>query len=66
MRTGFAATRFGWSAFVVPFLFVFSPSLLLEGDILTLVHHLNRPLTRWMALPRKWRQKWLFTPIDPY
>ena len=31
MRTGFAAVRFGWTAFVVPFLFVAAPSLLLEG-----------------------------------
>jgi len=32
MRTGFAATRFGWTAFIVPVLFVYSPSLLLIGD----------------------------------
>lgn len=31
MRTGFAAMRFGWTAFVVPFLFVASPSLILIG-----------------------------------
>jgi TRAP transporter 4TM/12TM fusion protein len=35
MRTGFAATRFGWTAFIVPVLFVFSPSLLLIGHPLT-------------------------------
>jgi TRAP transporter 4TM/12TM fusion protein len=32
MRTGFAAMRFGWSAFIVPFLFVASPSLILIGS----------------------------------
>jgi len=32
MRTGFTATRFGWTAFIVPVLFVYSPSLLLIGD----------------------------------
>ena len=32
MRTGFAACRFGWTAFIVPVLFVFSPSLLMIGD----------------------------------
>ncbi|HYZ25970.1 MAG TPA: TRAP transporter fused permease subunit [Geminicoccaceae bacterium] len=32
MRTGFAAMRFGWSAYIVPFLFVASPSLLLIGE----------------------------------
>ena len=31
MATGFAAMRFGWSAYVVPVLFVFSPSLLMIG-----------------------------------
>ncbi|WP_114965098.1 TRAP transporter permease [Alkalilacustris brevis] len=31
MATGFAAMRFGWSAYVIPVLFVFSPSLLMIG-----------------------------------
>ena len=31
MRTGFGAMRFGWSAFVIPFLFVYSPSLLFRA-----------------------------------
>jgi TRAP-type uncharacterized transport system fused permease subunit len=30
MRTGFTAMRFGWTAYIVPFLFMFSPSLLLQ------------------------------------
>ncbi len=32
MATGWAAMRFGWSAYVIPVLFVFSPTLLLIGD----------------------------------
>ena len=32
MRTGFEAMRFGWVAFVIPFLFVFSGTLLMYGD----------------------------------
>jgi len=32
LRTGFAAMRFGWLAFVIPFLFVLSPTLLMQGD----------------------------------
>jgi TRAP transporter 4TM/12TM fusion protein len=32
METGFAAVRFGWVAFIVPFLFVFSPTLILIGE----------------------------------
>jgi TRAP-type uncharacterized transport system fused permease subunit len=33
MRTGWTAVRFGWIAFIIPFLFVRSPSLLLEGSV---------------------------------
>ncbi len=36
MKTGWTSVRFGWTAFVVPFLFVFSPSLLLQGRPLDL------------------------------
>ena len=31
MKTGFSAVRFGWSAYVIPFLFVVSPVLLMDG-----------------------------------
>jgi TRAP-type uncharacterized transport system fused permease subunit len=32
MRTGYAAMRFGWLAFVIPFMFVISPTLLMRGN----------------------------------
>ena len=32
MRTGYSAMRFGWLAFIIPFMFVASPTLLLEGS----------------------------------
>ena len=32
MRTAFAACRFGWPAFVVPFLFVIAPNLIMRGS----------------------------------
>ncbi len=32
METGWAACRIGWAKFVLPFMFVFSPTLLLIGD----------------------------------
>lgn len=32
MMTGFVSMRFGWTAYVVPFLFVISPTLLLYGN----------------------------------
>ena len=31
IKTGFAGVKFGWSAYIVPFLFVASPNLLLDG-----------------------------------
>ncbi len=32
MKTGYSAVRFGWIAFIIPFLFVRAPSLLAEGN----------------------------------
>ncbi|HEY4774806.1 MAG TPA: TRAP transporter fused permease subunit [Xanthobacteraceae bacterium] len=50
MITGLTATRFGWSAFVVPFLFVFEPSLLLQGTPLELVHDVGTAIAGvWIA-----------------
>jgi TRAP transporter 4TM/12TM fusion protein len=50
MRTGFAASRFGWSAFVVPFLFVFEPSLLLQGTPTELIHDVGTAIAGvWIA-----------------
>ncbi len=37
MRTGWTAVRFGWIAFIIPFLFIRSPSLLLEGPVMAIV-----------------------------
>ncbi len=37
MRTGYAAMRFGWMAFVIPFLFVFSGTLMLRGNLLHII-----------------------------
>ena len=31
-KTGWTATRIGWAAYIVPFLFALSPSLLMRGD----------------------------------
>ena len=38
LRTGFAAVHFGWTAYVVPFLFVLAPELLMEGSALKILH----------------------------
>ena len=35
-KTGWTATRIGWAAYIVPFLFALSPSLLMRGEPLTI------------------------------
>ncbi len=37
MRTGYSAMKFAWFAYLIPFLFVFSPELLLQGRPLDIV-----------------------------
>jgi TRAP transporter 4TM/12TM fusion protein len=37
MKTGWYAVRFGWIAFIIPFLFVRAPSLLIEGSATAIV-----------------------------
>ena len=37
MKTGWMAVRFGWIAYIIPFLFVRAPSLLLEGSLTSVV-----------------------------
>jgi len=37
MRTAWESMRFGWPAYVVPFLFVYSPSLILSGGMPAIV-----------------------------
>ena len=37
MKTGWTAVRFGWIAFVIPFLFIRSPALLIEGSATSIV-----------------------------
>jgi TRAP transporter 4TM/12TM fusion protein len=40
-RTGWVAMAFGWTLFVIPFLFVFSGTLLLKGDALSIALDLS-------------------------
>ena len=37
MATGWTAMRFGWSSYIVPFLFVYSPAILMQGSVLDIV-----------------------------
>ena len=50
MRTGFAAARFGWLAFVIPFMFVGSTTLLMKGTPVAIVTDLVTALIgTWMV-----------------
>lgn len=42
MATGFRAMRLGWSAYVIPFLFVLDPALVLNGSFLEIAEALLR------------------------
>ena len=37
MRTGFEAVRLGWCAYLVPFLFIYHPSLLMQGSAVSIL-----------------------------
>jgi TRAP transporter 4TM/12TM fusion protein len=37
MATGWTAMRFGWSSYIVPFLFVYSPAILMQGSITDII-----------------------------
>jgi TRAP-type uncharacterized transport system fused permease subunit len=51
MATGWTAMRFGWTAYVVPFLFVFAPSLLLQNDdiMVTVITVATAALGVWLV-----------------
>lgn len=37
MKTGWSSVKFGWSAYLVPFLFVMSPNLIMQGEPLAII-----------------------------
>jgi TRAP transporter 4TM/12TM fusion protein len=70
MATAWTCMRFGWTAYVVPFLFVFSPSLLLQGNTIDLIIDvssaiagvwlLSASLIGYFAKLMEWRGRFLF------
>ena len=50
MRTGFEAMRLGWCAYLVPFLFIYHPALLLQGSLLTILTTLLSVLVALLLL----------------
>ena len=50
MKTAVAAVRFGWPGLVIPFLFVFSPSFLLDGSVMEIAGDVVTALVGiWLA-----------------
>lgn len=66
MRTGFTAMRFGWTAYIVPFLFMFSPSLLLQGTsvIETVIAVVTAIIGVWLISAGM--IGYLFRPMPPW
>jgi TRAP-type uncharacterized transport system fused permease subunit len=49
-KTGWTATRIGWAAYIVPFLFVLSPNLLMQGHPLAIAWAvLSAAMGIWMG-----------------
>ena len=40
MKTGFEAVRFGWLAYMIPFLFILSPGLIMQGPVAGILYSL--------------------------
>jgi TRAP transporter 4TM/12TM fusion protein len=66
MRTGFTAMRFGWTAYIVPFLFMFSPSLLLQGTSVTETLVAVATAVAGVWLGSIGMVGYLFRPISPW
>ncbi len=50
MSTGFAAMRIGWVAYVIPFIFVFSPAIMLQGSTADMIADTGRALVGIFAV----------------
>lgn len=70
MKTGLAGVKFGWSAYIVPFLFVASPNLLLEGKPLDIalaiataligIYLISAGVAGFMTRPLDWIKRVVF------
>jgi TRAP transporter 4TM/12TM fusion protein len=70
MRTGFAAVRIGWVAYIIPFLFILSPGLLMAGGAMGIIVALvgatigvwlgSVGLVGYFVRPLSWTQRAIF------
>ncbi|MDD9730907.1 C4-dicarboxylate ABC transporter permease, partial [Mameliella sp. AT18] len=42
MRTGWSAVQLGWAAYVIPFVFVVNPALIMDGSVIEIVFAVAR------------------------
>lgn len=63
METAWESMRFGWTAYIIPFLFVFSPPLLLIGDPLEIILAVLAAITGVYAISTAF-VGWLHGPIN--
>ncbi len=64
MATAWEAMRFGWTAYIIPFLFVFSPALLLIGEPLEIVTAVLTAIVGVYAVSAAF-VGWLRGPVGP-
>ena len=64
MKTGFTAFKLGIAAFIVPFIFIFEPALLLMGDWPTILQAVFTAMLGVVCLASS-MQGWLFTESSP-
>ena len=64
MKTGFTAFKLGIAAFIVPFIFIFEPALLLMGDWATILQAVFTAVLGVVCLASS-MQGWLFTESSP-
>ena len=64
MKTGFTAFKLGIAAFIVPFIFIFEPALLLMGDWPTILQAVFTAVLGVVCLASS-MQGWLFTESSP-
>jgi len=64
MRTSVAAFSYGMAAFLVPFMFFYSPALLLQGDDITQIVHYALTAVLGVYLLAASLQGWLFGPAQ--
>ena len=65
MKTGFTASRLGIVAYIVPYMMVYGPGIVLEGSVISIIH---TSITAFIGviLLGPGVQGWMFIKLNPY